>query len=1029
MNLSVYGVKWPVTTTMIFLATILLGAFSWTQLGVDLMPDFEIPAVSIITTYTGCGPREIESSITEPIEESVSTVENVDEITSTSMEGISMVTVKFDWGINLDAATNDIRDKLDLVARRLPDNADKPFIFKFNTSMIPVIMMSVSAEESWEKLDKIVDRKVVDSLKRITGVATALQMGGDKRGILVNLDRERIQATGLSGNQLVNLLRNQNVDNPGGTIKQGQFEYLARTPGRFARVDDLKSVVVATKPGVVRLGDVADIKDGFLEKSNEFIINGKRGIGVMVQKQSGANTVSVAKAVREALPEIQSQLPPDVKIEVVMDTSEFIQNTINNLSDSVLLGGVAVFFVILFFLKDIRGSLIICTTIPTSLIITFLLMYMAGYTLNQISLSSLAIAIGMVVDNSIVILDNIKRYLDRGVISKDAAISGAVEMGTSIMASTLTTIVIFLPIIFTTGLTNIMFGQLAVIITMALSASLVSALMLTPMMCSKILKPAMIVNNQVVTQRFEFLEKVEDLYGKSLNVLLNHPWKTVGVLSLSFVLSLGLVKMVGVDFMPEQDEGRITIKYELPVGTRYEVTGQFGKQIAEIVKANLREKELKTLVVRYGKQDGQSGAMSGSKNFSYAGQVTVMLVPKDQRKRGVKQVIEDLRPLVAKIPGIKVIFDSGDPMANMMGAGGAGFTLNLYGYDLQTGLNWANQLKAKLSSIPGLADLEISQDLAQPELQVNIDREKAATLGFNVSDIGNTIETYISGDTTVKYQEGGDEYDIVVRLRKEDRDKITDLSRVPLLSPTGQTVMLDNLAKIKQELGPTSVTRNEQERYVQITGQVSGRGSGDVSDDARAIIESMPIPPGFTWKFAGNEKQRRESFTVLLEAGILGCILVYMVMASQFESLLAPFIIALSIPFGFIGAVIFLLIVGSRISTVSLLAFLILIGIVVNNGIVLVSYVNILIRRKTGLREALVKSGISRLRPILSTTITTILGMIPMAISTGEGSEIWVPMGMSIIGGLVVSTLMTLFLMPVLYSLFSRWLVPANHPA
>lgn len=1027
MNLSVFGVKWPVTTSMFFLAAILLGAFSWTQLGVDLMPDFEIPTVSIITTYTGCGPQEIESSITEPIEESVSTVENVDEITSTSMEGLSMVTVKFDWGIDLGVATNDIRDKLDLVARRLPDNADKPYIFKFNTSMIPVVMISATGEESWEKLDKIVDRKVIDSLKRITGVATAIKIGGDKRGVLVNLDRERMQATGLTGSQIVNLLRNQNVDNPGGNIKQGQLEYLARTPGKFRRVDDLKSVVVATRPGVVRLGDVAEIKDAFLEKSNEFFINGKRGFGIMVQKQSGANTVAVARAVREALPEIQSQLPPDVKLEIFMDTSDFIKSTIKNLSNSVLLGGVAVFFVIFFFLRDIRGSFIIATTIPTSLIITFLLMYLADYTLNQISLSSLAIAIGMVVDNSIVILDNIKRYLDRGVKTREAAISGAVEMGTSVMASTLTTIVIFLPIIFTSGLTNIMFGQLAMIITMALTASLISALMLTPMMCSKILKPARVENNQLVEKKFELLDKVESVYGKALNVLLNHPWKTVGVLGVVFILSLGLVKMVGVDFMPDQDQARVTIKYELPAGTRYEVTGQFGQQIAQIVREKVPE--IKTLVVRYGKADGQGGAMSGSKNFSYSGQVSLMLISKDLRKRNVKQVISDIRPFIEKIPGIKVTFDAGDPLSSMMGQGGAGFTLNLYGYDLKAGLEWAEQLKEKLATIPGLADLEIGQDLAQPELQVEIDREKAATLGLNVSDIGNTVETYISGNNTVKYQEGGDEYDIVVRLRPEDRDKVEDLSHIPLLTPTGQTIRLDNIARIKNELGPTSVSRNEQERYIQVVGQVYGRGSGDVSEDAKKIIESMPIPPGFSWKFAGNEKQRRESFMILLQAGALGCILVYMVMASQFESLLAPFIIALSIPFGFIGAVIFLLTAGLRISTVSLLAFLILIGIVVNNGIVLISYINILVARKTGLRNALIMAGKSRLRPILSTTTTTILGMLPMAMSTGEGSEIWVPMGMSVIGGLAVSTLMTLFLMPVLYTLFSRWLVPANHPA
>ena len=1027
MNLSVFGVKWPVTTSMIFLAAILLGAFSWTQLGVDLMPDFEIPAVSIITSYSGCGPQEIESSITEPIEESVSTVENVDEITSQSLEGISVVTVKFDWGVDLGAATNDIRDKLDLVARRLPDNAEKPFIFKFNTSMIPVCMLSVTAEESWEKLDKITDRKIIDALKRINGVATAIQLGGDKRGVLVDLDRERLQATGLSGNQIVNLLYKQNVDNPGGHIKQGQFEYLTRTPGKFTRVEDLNSVVLATKPGVVRLGDVADINDGYLEKSNEFFINGKRGIGVMVQKQSGANTVTVSDRVKKMIPQIQAGLPPDVKIEMIFDTSDFIKTTIKNLTSAVLLGGVAVFFVIMFFLRDIKASFVVCATIPTSLIITFLFMYMAGYTLNQISLSSLAIAIGMVVDNAIVILDNIKRYLEKGVSSRESAISGAVEMGTSVMASTATTIVIFLPIIFTTGITNIMFGQLAMIITMALAASFISALMLTPMLCSKLLKPAVVKEKNVAAQKFELLDRVEDAYVRSLRLVLSNRWKMVAGLLLVFFLSFGLVKMVGMDYLPIQDQGRITIKYELPVGTRYEITGEFGQKIGAIIKEKVPE--LKTLVVRYGKSDGQSGSMSGGKNFSYTGQVSIMLVPKDQRLRGVKEVIEDIRPAIESIPGMTVSFDSGDPMANMMGGGGAAFTLNLYGYDLQAGLDWANQLKKALAVVPGLKDIEINQDLAQPELQVIIDREKASTLGFNVSDIGSTVETYISGNNTVKYQEGGDEYDIVVRLRPEDRDKITDLSRIPLISPTGQSVRLDNLAEIRNEFGPTSVSRSEQERYVQITGQVYGRGSGDVSADAAVIINSIPVPPGFSWRFAGNEEQRQESFVVLLQAALLGCILVYMVMASQFESLLAPFIIAMSIPFGFIGAVLLLVIVGSRISTVSLLAFLILIGIVVNNGIVLISYINILIRRKIPLREALLMAGKSRLRPILSTTATTMLGMMPMALSRGEGSEIWVPMGMSVIGGLLVSTLMTLFFMPVLYSLFSRWLVPVNHPA
>jgi HAE1 family hydrophobic/amphiphilic exporter-1 len=740
----------------------------------------------------------------------------------------------------------------------------------------------------------------------------------------------------------------------------------------------------------------------------------------MVQKQSGANTVAVANSVLEALEEIETQLPPDVKLNVFIDTSDFIKGTIKNLSVAVVVGGIAVFFVILFFLRDIRASLIVCTTIPTSLIITFLLMYLAGYTLNQITLSSLAIAIGMVVDNAIVVLDNIKRYLERGVSSRESAISGAVEMATAVTASTLTTIVIFLPIIFTTGITNIMFGQLASIVIMALIASLLSSLMLTPMMSSKLLKPALLngrpVNNSTI------LTKVEHFYGNILKLVLNNRWKTIAVLLLTFVLSLGSVGLVGVDFMPEQDQGRLSIRYELPIGTRHEITGEYGKQIAEVVKREVPE--LEAIMVRFGRSEGFSAAMGGAKEFSHNGEVVGRLVKVDKRERRIKQIIEDLRPKLEEIPGVIIRFDAGDPLGNMMGAGGAAFTLNLYGYELQTAMDWANQLKEAFGQIEGLKDLEISQDLAQPELQVLVDREKAATLGFNVSDIGNAIETYISGNSNVKFKDGSDEYDIVVRLREEDRDKKVDIGQIPMLSPTGQVVRLDNIATINEEFGPTSVSRNEQERYVQITGQVYDRGSGDVSEDAVKIIESVPVPPGFSWQMAGNEKERKESFFLMFQAAVLGIILVYMVMASQFESLLSPFIIGFSLPFGFIGAVFALLLTGSRVSIVSLLGFLILIGIVVNNGIVLISYINVLVRRKIPLRKALIQAGESRLRPVLSTTATTILGMMPMALSTGEGSEVWVPLSLSVIGGLIVSTMMTLLLMPVLYSLFSRWLLP-----
>ena len=682
-----------------------------------------------------------------------------------------------------------------------------------------------------------------------------------------------------------------------------------------------------------------------------------------------------------------------------------------------------VFFVILFFLRDLRASLIVCTTIPTSLIITFLLMYLAGYTINQITLSSLAIAIGMVVDNAIVIMDNIKRYLERRVSAKESAIWGSVEMGTSVMASTLTTIVIFLPIIFTGGITQIIFGQLATIIVMALTASLISALMLTPMLCSKLLKPAMSTpTGGIPTSDHRFLERMEGVYGRFLSWALDHRFLIVASLVTMLAASVGLMKMVGTEFIPEQDQGRMVIRYELPTGTRFELTGQVADRIMSIVREKVPE--LQAMVARFGKSDDAiASVIMGTKEGSHTGQVELRVLRKDKRKRGVKQIIEDLRPELEKIPGVIIRFDSGDPMANMMGAGGAGFTLNLYGHDLKTGMVFAQDLVKTLGGVPGLKDLEISQQLAQPELQVMVDREKASNLGLNVTDIGKTIELCFSGDDTVKYREAGEEYDIEVRLREADRMSFDDLGQVPLQSPTGQTVRVENVARVKQDLGPTRITRSEQERYIQITGQVYGRGSGDVAHDAEAKITSIPLPPGFSWKFAGNEEERRKSFFLMIEAAALGMILVYMVMASQFESLLAPFIIFLSVPFGFAGAVQILALTGYSISIVSLLGFIILIGIVVNNGIVLVSYINILIQRRVPLREALIQAGKSRLRPVLSTTLTTILGMTPMAMSTGEGSEIWVPLALSVIGGLIISTFMTMVLMPVLYSLFSRRLL------
>ena len=1021
MKLSEFGVRWPVTTSMIFIACVVLGGFAYTRVGIDLMPDMNIPVISIITSYSGAGPHEIETRITEVIEERVATVQNVDKVTSSSMEGVSMITVRFNWDTDLSEAANDIRERIDLIRKYLPDGAENPMILKFDMSAIPVMVLCVTADESWEKLDRIVDKKITDALKRLPGVATAVSQGGLRRTVRVKLNRERLKATGLTGQQIVQVLHSQNLSNPGGNVRTGLMDFLIRTPGEFASVEEIGEVVISNSAGIIRLKDVAEIEDGFAEKSDELMINGKPAIGVIVQKQSGGNTFAVSQAVRAALPDIQAQLPADVKITEFFDSANFIKSTVNNLRSALMFGGIGVFLVILFFIRDVRASLIVSTTVPTSLIITFLLMYMNGYTINQISLSSLAIALGMVVDNAIVILDNVKRYLDRGVNARESAIWGTAEMGTAVVASTMTTIAIFLPIIFTSGITKIMFGQLATIVTMALIASLFSSLLLTPMLCSKFLKHESAAQPTWLMRIGGVFDRVENFYGRFLQRALRNRYKVLAVLVVIFVLSLAIIPLVGVEYMPQQDQGFLFMEVELPAGTRYEETTRVCQQIGNTIRENAPE--LKSLIITTGVTEDVENMIFSPKKASNYGKIEMTLVSKNQRTAGAKEIISRLRPLLDNIPGTVIRFTTTDPIGEMIIGASADFSIDIYGHDLEQGVEFANNLVNALMKIDNLKDLEISQKLARPEMQVKVNREKASSLGLNVSDIARGVELYFSGDRTAKFREGGEEYDIEVRLRPEDRVGIGDLDQINILAPNRQSVRLSNLASLEQALGPIRIERTEQQRYIKVTGQVFGTDPGTVIKRAGEVLKNVPVPPGFSWAFSGNEKERIESFLLLLQAAVLGMILVYMVMASQFESLLAPFIIFLSIPFGFMGAIQLLAITGNRISVVSLLGFIILIGIVVNNGIVLISYINMLIRRGIKLNLALIEAGKSRLRPVLSTSCTTAIGMLPMALSTGDGSEVWVPIGFSVIGGLFVSTIMTLVLMPVLYSLLQRWLV------
>ncbi|HUU18532.1 MAG TPA: efflux RND transporter permease subunit [Sedimentisphaerales bacterium] len=1022
MKLAQISVNRPVTTLMIFIAMIVLGLVSMSMLGLDLMPDIEIPAVSILTAYQGAGPEEVETLITEPMEDTLSTISGVDEVISVSKEGMSAVTLRFAWGEKIDEHVNDVREKIDLIRDRLPEEAENPLIFKFDLSMIPIAIIAFTAEDSYPDLQDIIDDAIVDPLKRVEGVASVTAGGGLQRQIRVDIDRDKMAALNLSVTEMSLALAAQNISTPGGNIKTGYKDYLLRTPEEFSSPQEVAEVVIARRNGIpIKLKDVAEVRDFFKERTYEVRMNSKKAMAIFIQKQSGKNTVEVARAVRQKLDEIKKNLPPDVKPKMVMDNSEFILASVATLRNTVFWAVFFVFIVLLFFLQDLRASIIVAVAIPTSLIITFLLMYLADYTINTDSLASLAVAVGLVVDNAIVVVDNINRHRHKGQRPKEGAVFGANEVGVAVIASTLTTISIFAPIMFVGGIAAIVFGQFAAIVTMALVASLFTALMLVPMLCSRFLR----VNNQKPSRSLlnlfyrlgeKALTKLEELYVRFLNWSLNNR-KTVFVSCIVlFVWSIGIVGFIGTEFFPEQDQNRVSASYELPIGTRYERTGVVAQQLQTITENNVPER--RDSFIRWGVYGQAGGGDIASEEESYKGILFISLKPKRQRDASPNDLIKRLRKITDKMPGATVRYSAEDPLTAIMFGSAGMLAVELCGHDMDEASTYAEAVSSVIATVEGVEDVQISRKEEKPEVKVVIDREKASNLGLDVRTVGKQVETFFAGTTATRYREGGDEYDVEVRLQPKDRDRIEDLRDVPISMPGGGQVSLANIAEIQQGLGPTKIERKDQARYITVSAEISGRDLGSVVKDVRKALDKVPAPPGFSYKFAGAEKEKKEAFRLLVIAVGLGMVLVYMVMASQFESFRDPFIIFLSIPFGIVGVIIALALAGQAMSVVSFLALIMLVGIVVNDGIVLISYLNILRRRGLDVYSAIIEGGRSRLRPVVCTSCTTILALAPLALSRGEGSEIWVPFAVTIIGGLFVGTVITLVLMPTLYSVF-----------
>ena len=1024
MNLPEFSVKKPVTVFMIFIGALMVGALCLALLPIDLLPEMDLPAITVVTQYPGAAPEEVESKVTEILERFLSTVPELDHITSTSMEDMSIIALTFEWDTDLDTRANEVRDAVGMAEMRLPDEIEEPRVMKFDVSQFPIMVYGIMADESYPYLEDILEDEIADPLKRLPGVGTAAAYVPLHRQINVEFDRERLASYGLTPQDVVWAIMNENKDTSAGNVKMGLTDYLIRVPGEFKQVEPMREIVLTSRNGsIVRLSDIGTVSDGFAELELYIRVNGQRGAAVIVQKQSGANTVQVARLVRKRTEELKKRLPPDVEVINVMDSSEDIERTIHDLSSTLLIGGLLAMSVVLIFLRQWRATLVIALTIPFSLIVAIIAIYFLDYTINMMSMFAMIIAIGMVVDNAIVILENITRHREEGERPKEGAVYGASEVAMAITASTLTTVCIFFPILFVKGLTKIIFTEFAVVISVVLLASLFSAITLTPMLSSTLMRSSM----QNV-RRGRFFTKTEHIfnvllhrYTEVLSWALGHRVIVITAGLVLFIGSLSLVPSLGSEYMPEEDTGFIQGTVQLPVGTRIEQTVRVMEVLEDILEKEIPENNRVAIFTRCGVGEGGRAPTSGGEG-AHIGTFTIKLVPKVQRKRVATDIAAGIRQRLNESKGIlqieKYSIGTGDPMESMILGGGQPLTIDIIGDDMEVADQIAARIKKIAEDTPGTVDVGVSRVKGRPEIWVNVDRAKASAMGLNVSDIGDTIRASFYGRQASMYRVKGDEYDIFVRLQEKDRQDIREVRATSVHLPGGQLVRVDNVAQTKIEYGPVEIQRKDQGRIVNVEGNIYKRSLGEVVSDVEAEIKKMDIPAGVEVYMAGQAEEQRESFFWLTLALIVGSALVYMVMASQFESLLHPFVIMFSIPFAFSGAIVAIFLGGHHISIVIFLGLLMLIGVVVNNAIVLVDYINILRARGLELKEAIRRAGQTRLRPVLMTAFTTICALMPMAFGRGQGSEVWNPLGLTIMGGLLVSTMVTLIIVPVLYSVF-----------
>jgi len=1021
MKIYESAVRKPISTVLLFVGVMVFGLFSLSRLSVDQYPEIEIPQISVITMYPGANAADIETNITRVLEDNLNTVNNLKKLTSKSQDNVSMITVEFEYGSDLNEGANEIRDVVSRVQSMLPDEVDYPTIFKFSTSMMPIMMLAVTAEESYPALSKILDDKLVNVLNRVDGVGAVSVIGAPEREVQVNVDPTKLDAYGLTVEQLGQIIAAENVNIPSGTIDIGNNTFNVKADGEFDLSDELRRVVVSNAGGrTVMLTDVAEIRDTLEKATMDERVNGQRGVRVMFQKQSGANTVNIVHEIQRRLPAIEQSLPRDVKMELIFEGSQEITDAIDSLSETVLYAFLFVVLVVMIFLGRWRATFIICMTIPVSLICSFIYLFATGSTLNIISLSSLSIAIGMVVDDAIVVLENITTHIERGSSPKEAAIYATNEVWLSVIATTLVVVAVFMPLTMVPGMAGILFRELGWIVSIVVCVSTTAAITLTPMMSAYLLRREGGVHDYrglgVIYKPVDrALAWLDAAYARALGWVVGH--RRISVFSMMglFVLSLGLITQVPTEFFPPSDNSRIAATVRLEQNLSVEYTARIARQIDSILYAEFPEVRLVSASAGANSSDNAFAAMqtTGSHIINY----NIRLAEVETRDRSIYTISDLLRRKLDRIPEIReYTVTPGGQMGNMSGS--STVDIKVFGHDMELTNAIATDLRDRMAQLEGTRDVRLSREDLRPEYNVVFDRDRLSYYGMNSATASQAVRNRIDGLVASKYREDGDEYDIVVRYAEPFRTRVEDIENITLHNAQGRPVKLREVGRVQEEFAAPEIQRENRQRVITVESSLgAGVALGDVVAEAQRLIDDYPLPDGVDLELGGTVEDQGDAFSDLGMLFVLIILLVYIVMATQFESLKFPFIIMFTIPFACTGVFLALWMTSTPLSLIALIGAIMLVGIVTKNGIVMVDYMNLLIERGAEVSEAVVAGGKSRLRPVLMTSFTTILGMLPLAIGTGAGSETWQPMGIAVIGGLTFSTILTLFIVPALYSI------------